>query len=156
MTSQEYTRIVQQYANDLYRLILSYCRNIHDAEDLLQNVFEKLLKERKHFQDEEYLKRWLIIVAVNECRNLFRSAWRKKLVSFEEWTPESACFTPEDSELLVAVRELPPKYRIVIHLHYYAGYSEKEIAEILKIPLSTVKTRVRRGKKRLRERMEEL
>lgn len=57
MSPQEYTRIVQLYADDLYRLIFSYCHNASDAEDLLQNVFEKLLRNKKPFQNDDHAKR---------------------------------------------------------------------------------------------------
>ena len=141
MSPQEYTRIVQLYADDLYRLIFSYCHNASDAEDLLQNVFEKLLRNKKPFQNDDHVKRWLITVAVNECRSLFRSVWKNRIHFFAE-QEELTYSDPEVSEVFDAVRSLPPKYRIPIHLHYYEGYSEKEIAEILRLPLSTVKARV--------------
>lgn len=155
MTSQEYTRYFNLYADDIYRIVLSSCRNPSDAEDIMQNTFLKLLNTETAFTDDLHVKRWLITVAVNECRNVFRSFWKKKVDYLEDSPQEPRFSMKEYSNLYSAVRRLPQIYRIIIHLYYYEGYSVKEISSILQIKESTVQTRLMRGREKLKSMLKE-
>lgn len=153
MTQEEYERIADTYADMVFRAALSYAKAKEDAEDATQNTFLRLLKCREDFQSEEHIRRWLLHVAVNECKRIWGSAWRKK-VEFADRTDELPAFEKEDyTELYQAVQALPPKLRIVIHLYYYEGYPSKEIAEILKIRDATVRNRLLRARKLLKDRL---
>ena len=155
MTSQEYTRYFNLYADDIYRIVLSSCRNPSDAEDIMQNTFLKLLNTETAFTDDLHVKRWLITVAVNECRNVFRSFWKKKVDYLEDSPQEPRFSMKEYSDLYSAVRRLPQIYRSIIHLYYYEGYSVKEISSILQIKESTVQTRLMRGREKLKSMLKE-
>lgn len=155
MSNQEYSRMVDRYANTVYRVALSIVNSPQDAEDVVQTTFLKLLIGKQEFQDEEHIRRWLIRVAVNECNSLFRSFWRSKVDHLEEWAAEPEFSIEERQDLYQAVRCLPAKCRIVIHLFYYEGYSSKEIAELLHIREATVRTRLVRARKLLRQRLKE-
>lgn len=155
MSNQEYSRMVDRYANTVYRVALSIVNSPQDAEDVVQTTFLKLLIGKQEFQDEEHIRRWLIRVAVNECNSLFRSFWRSKVDHLEEWAAEPEFSIEERQDLYQAVRYLPAKCRIVIHLFYYEGYSSKEIAELLHIREATVRTRLVRARKLLRQRLKE-
>lgn len=150
MTSQEYTRYFHLYADDIYRVVLSSCKNFSDAEDIMQNTFLKLLKTDISFTDDLHAKKWLITVAVNECRNIFRSFWKKKVNYLEDDLSEPLFFMEEHSELYNAIQQLPQMYRLVIHLYYYEGYSVKEISKILHIKESTIQTRLMRSREKLK------
>ena len=76
---EEYERIVALYADVVFRVALSYAKTKEDAEDVLQNVFLKLLTKRVKFEDDEHIRKWLIRVAVNECNSLWSSFWRKNV-----------------------------------------------------------------------------
>lgn len=155
MTDQEYVRLFKLYGNDIYRFVLSSCRNISDAEDITQNVFIKLLDREEPFTDDNHVKRWLFTVAANECRNIFRSFWRSRVSYMEDGCLEEKAFSQkEHSELYEAVRQLPQKYRTLVHLYYYEGYSIKEISDILGLKESTVQTRLMRGRRRLKNALE--
>lgn len=138
---------VQKHRGMVFRVALGYVKNIHDAEDVAQNVFVKLLTKGKTFGSEEAEKAWLIRVAVNEAKNLLKSAWFKKRAALDE-----SLTAPEDSNLRLFdyVKELKPKYRTVIYLHYYEKYTAKEIAAILKMPQNTVLTQLKRAREQLR------
>ena len=155
MSDEEVNRIVRQYADTVYRVALSYAKSPHDAEDVLQNTFMKLLLHKNKFQDEEHIRKWLIRVTVNECNSLWSSFWRKNVDYMEEAAVEPEFSTDENQDLYEAVKNLPPKCRIVVHLFYYEEYSSKEIAEILHMREATVRTRLVRARKLLRQQLKE-
>lgn len=151
MDKQEYERIVKMYSDSVYRIALSYAPR-EDAEDVLQNTFLKLYTQTKPFADEEHIRRWLIRVAVNECRNLAASFWRRNIV-YQEPEPVADFTTSESEQLFAAFTKLPPKCRIVLHLFYYEDYTTKEIAALLRIPDATVRSRLSRARKLLKQQL---
>lgn len=155
MSTQEYERIVKDYADIVYRVALSYSKSEQDADDVLQNTFLKLLVHEPTFKDEEHLRRWLIRVAVNQCNSLWSSFWRKNVDSIENTTEEPTFESKDYGDLYHALRQLPAKYRIVVHLFYYEGYSTKEIASILHILEATVRSRLAYARKLLKQQLKE-
>ena len=139
------------YRDDVFRLAVSYTRSIQEAEDVCQTVFLKLL-EQKHIQPGKE-KAWLMQVTANQCRSLLRSSWWKKTVPIDDTLSVQA---PSTNGVLAAVMELPPKYRVVIYLHYYEGYTTAQIAKLLKITQTAVTTRLSRGRKALEEKLKEV
>lgn len=119
MTDNEFNRISEQYIDIVYRSAINICKNKSDAEDAVQNTFLKLLKSDIDFENEDHIRRWLIRVAVNECKNIWKSPWNKKISSFEELEKEPVYIENEKSELFAEVMSLPQKYSIVLHLYYY-------------------------------------
>lgn len=155
MSDEEYGRIVNQYTDIVYRVALSYAKSKQDAEDVVQTTFMKLLIKEIIFKDEEHIRKWLIRVAVNECNSLWSSFWRKHVDSIDKMEQEPEFTTEEKSDLYYAVMELPRKYRVVVHLFYYEGYSTKEISQILHIREATVRTQLVRARKQLKQRLKE-
>ena len=139
------------YRDDVFRLAVSYTRNTQEAEDVCQTVFLKLL-EQKHIQPGKE-KAWLMQVTANQCRSLLRSAWWKTTVAMDDTLSVQP---PSTNGVLAAVMELPPKYRVVIYLHYYEDYSTAQIAKLLKISQTAVTTRLSRGRKALEEKLKEV
>lgn len=155
MNREEYERIVALYADVVYRVALSYAKTKEDAEDVLQNVFLKLLTKQVDFQDEEHIRKWLIRVAVNECNSLWSSFWRRN-VDYLEQVEEGVSFSNDEyADLYEAIKVLPAKLRIVIHLFYYEGYRTKEIAGLLHIREATVRSRLTRARKLLKMQLGE-
>lgn len=157
MDRKYYTKIVEQYSNNLYKIAISYCKNRYDAEDILQTVFVKLLQADEGFENDEHIKRWLIRVTVNCCKDFCSSFWRKRTTGMDEARNEGEWNFPtsEQSTLYEQVMKLPQKYRLVIHLYYYEEYTVKEIAEILGIKETTVQTQLMRGRKKLELELKE-
>ncbi len=140
-----------KFSGNLYRLAFSYCRNREDAEDVVQDVFVKLLRSDLCFPDEEHLKSWLLKVTVNTCKDLLRSPWRWRCCSLE--AVESVVLMKEESALLSAVLGLPVKYRGVVHLYYYEGHSVSQIAATLGISESAVRMRLLRARQKLKDEL---
>ncbi|MBQ8624090.1 MAG: sigma-70 family RNA polymerase sigma factor [Oscillospiraceae bacterium] len=155
MNINEYERLTKLYIDSVYRVALNGCKSPHDAEDVTQTTFLKLWQHKNGFEDDEHAKRWLIRVAVNECNTLWRSPWRKNTLPLEDLPKEPIFSSPEKSELYYAVKELPTKYRVVIYLYYFEGYSTKETADILGISKTAVQTRLLRARQYLKDRLKE-
>lgn len=145
-------RMVTEYSPMLLRLACTRLNDPADAEDVVQEVFLKVLTKRPVFRDAEHEKAWLIRTTLHRAADLRKSAAQRN-VPLEE-AAQAAVPEPE-SDLLSAVRALPEKYSAVIHLHYYEGYSMKEIGKLLGIPAATVGTRLARGRERLRQMLKE-
>lgn len=155
MDTKEFERLTTLYLDCIYRVAFSGCRNYTDAEDVVQNTFLKLLQRKENFAEDTQAKYWLIRVTMNECKSLWRTPWKQRVTSTEELFCEPAFETPEQSELYYAVRELPVKYRRVVHLYYFEDYNVKEIAGILKISETAVQTRLLRARQKLKEKLKE-
>ena len=147
-----YEDIAERYIDTVYRLALARAKSSAHAEDVTQDVFLKLLERRQGFESEEHLKAWLLRVTVNCTKDLFKSPWFRNTDQLDENTPASV---PDDSGLYSSLMKLPQKYRTVIHLHYYEGYSIEEIASIIKVRVGTVKSQLSRGRALLRNILDE-
>ncbi len=138
----------EEYKKLVYRLALARTGDVNDAEDILQEVFYRYIRKKPDFANGEHGKAWFIKVTINCTKSFFNSAYRKHRASLEEELKS------EDMEIdttLSVVLSLPQKYRTVIHLYYYEDYSIKEIASLLQCSENTVKTRLARGRERLKK-----
>ena len=142
--------LVETYADAILRLSYTYLKNTHDAQDICQTVFVKLLTDPREFDTADHERAYILRMAANACKDLLKSPWRKRTCGLEACgevpAPEAA-----DGSVLAAVEALPVHYRAVIYLYYYEGYQAAEIGKILGIPTATVHTRLARGRAKLRE-----
>ena len=145
--------LVKQYAPAVYRLAYARTGSRADAEDVMQEVFLRLVKAGPDFDNEEHAKAWLLRVASNCANDLFRLPWRRREEPLDENL--SAPERPEEGIVTQAVLSLPARYRIPIHLYYYEGYSVAEIARILGRSEGTVKSRLFRARDLLRNQLRE-
>ena len=152
--ADEAQRVVRAYGGLLLRIALHEVRRKEDAQDIAQDVFLRWAEKRPSFTEPEHEKAWFIRVAVNMCKNHRRSAWFRRSVLTGDAPPLAAPRRPEN-DLLDEVRRLPPSYRTVVYLHYYEGYTLKEIAAILHKKVSTVQTWNQRAKKALHQALGE-
>jgi len=144
--------IVEKYSDMIVRVSFSYMKNMNDAEDVVQDALLQLIKRKPNFESDSHEKAWLIRVAINICKNRLKTAWFRKTLPISEGTYD---FTPRENDALQAVFQLPAKYRIVIHLFYFEGYSIAEIAKILGYKESTVGSQLHRARKLLKFKLEE-
>ena len=149
LTDAAFEAAVEQYGDTVFRLAYSYLKNRADAEDVMQETLLKLYLARKPFQSPEHERHWVVRVAVNECKRLLRSPWRRRTGPLEE-AGEPAFETPEQSELFRHVMSLPPKYRAAVYLHYYEDCSVREIAAAMGANPSTVQTWLMRARGKLK------
>ena len=145
--------LARQYGPAVYRLAFARTGSRADAEDVMQEVFVRLLKAKPDFTDREHAKAWLLRVAANCANDLFRAPWRRREEPLSEML--SAPEGPEPGGVVEAVLALPPKYRTAVHLYYYEDLSVAEIAAILGKSEGAVKSRLFRARALLREWMKE-
>lgn len=135
-----------KYSDMVYRLAFARVKNTYDADDILQNVFLRFIKYSKKVTDEQHTKALLIRITINCTKSLFKSNTAKKTQPLDE----NITIGMPERDTLEAVLRLPVKYRTVIHLHYYCGYTADEIAQILKTKSSTVKSQLYRARQMLK------
>lgn len=151
-TNAEIERVVNEYATMLLRVAYSQLNNRTEAEDAVQEVLLKYMEKAPIFQSEEHEKAWLLRVTINHCKNHLASAWFRKRADLDEGIP---ALDNEELEVVSAVAALPAKYRAVVHLYYFEGYSTKEIAEILHSRPNTVSSRLSRARALLAKALKE-
>ncbi len=135
-----------------YKIGWAYLQNQFDIEDVFQNTILIVHEKRHQLREERYFETWVTRIFINECKRIYRQ--RKKLLymTLDDQTAEQHHdLRPEVLEGLEQIDEL---YREVIILKYISGYSQEEIAQILDIAVGTVKSRISRGFKALRQVME--
>ena len=145
--------LARRHAPAVYRLAYARTGSRADAEDVMQEVFLRLVKAGPDFDSEEHAKAWLLRVASNCANDLFRLPWRRREEPLDENL--SAPERPEEGSVTQAVLSLPARYRIPIHLYYYEGYSVAEIARIMGKSEGTVKSWLFRARALLRDKLKE-
>ncbi|MBO4459841.1 MAG: RNA polymerase sigma factor [Clostridiales bacterium] len=157
MKNEEVIRLFDTYSDDLYRFAVSYVGSKQDAEDIVQDVFVKLLEKHIPLRRENE-KSYLMTMTANRCKNHLKSFTRTTAVDLEtqEWKLSYSDRLDESKKALFEeLMKLDRIYYAPIYLHYFAGYTYKEIASILRISESAVAMRISRGKEQMRIGLEE-
>lgn len=159
--NEDITRAMDRYADTVVRVCSLYYGGRPERDDAFQETFLKYATIDKEFADEEHKKAWLISVATNVCKDMLRKAESKTVLvdAFEDTASPAGRPGPDpgDSgggradELNEALQQLDEKYRAVLYLKYYEGYTAAEIAGLLDIPENTVYTNLARGREKLKE-----
>lgn len=170
MNQEELEKIVYAYGKDLYSFCCFITHSRLEAEDLYQDTFLKLYEIRKNLHIETNPKSFIMSVALNLYRNDKRKSSRRQLkmgkrISLEDSISELPAKEPVIEEQIVRkeeyqllrseVNKLPDKYKIPILLFYMEGLSLAEISQILKLPCGTIKTRIHRARKNLKQKLED-
>lgn len=150
-TEEDLKRAIDNHADTVRKICFVQCKNEADVDDLFQEIFLKYYQYKGNFDNIEHEKAWFIRVTINACHDFFRGWFKKKAELTDDFSKFSIDPKNESGKLLEYVRELKPKLRDVLYLHYYEGYTMKEVAEILEINENTVSTRIQRGRKALKE-----
>lgn len=145
---QYITDAVLKYSDTVFRVAYYRTGDHHLAEDITQEVFLKLLSQRE--MTDEHLKAWLIRCAIHRANDAFRQRARRKEAPLPENGDGLPLLSYENYGLLDAVNALPPDERTAVYLHYYEGYTSKEIAKILHKNQNTVASLIRRGREALK------
>jgi RNA polymerase sigma-70 factor (ECF subfamily) len=156
--------IMHRHGQEILQLVYSYVKNRSIAEDLTQDIFVKCYKSLHTYSGKARIRTWLWRIAINHCKDYLKSWYARNVILTEKETEpvyhqdktveQTVIQKGEDQELAEAVMELPIKYREVIYLFYFEELSIKEISEVTDIKENTVKTRLRRAKGLLKERLE--
>ncbi len=145
--------LFETYGDMIYRLALVRTKNAADAEDVVQEVFLRCLRNNPSFLSAEHQKAWLIKVTINCSKSLLGSAFRRHSVPEDAAGELVSEDDPPDSTVYDAVMRLPEKYRTAIHLYYYEDYSVKEIASAMRTTESTVESWLHRARGMLKEEL---
>ncbi|MCL2404990.1 MAG: RNA polymerase sigma factor [Defluviitaleaceae bacterium] len=140
--------VIKKHQNKLYRTALAIMGTKADAEDIVQDAFIKLFEKQQEFESADHEAAWLIRVTVNLCKNRLRSYWWRRTVPLLDTYPAK---TDGQLGIVQAIMALPSKYRGIIHLYYYEGYSTKEIAEITSQKESAVRQQLTRARRKLKD-----
>ena len=146
-------RMMTRYKNDLMRMCVAYLKDAALAEDAVQETFVKAYKALDTFRGDSSEKTWLIRIAINTCRSIRRDRWFHfvdRSVAADTLPIQAA----EDRALMEAVMSLPHKYKEVVLLYYYQGLNLKEISEALGVAASTISTRLKKAREKLRRELE--
>ncbi|WP_042473041.1 RNA polymerase sigma factor [Bacillus ndiopicus] len=144
--------IVQTYSDTLIRIAVQQTKSMSEAEDIVQEVYMTLMRQKKVFDNEAYLKAWLIKVTFNKCKDYFKSSRVKKTIPITE---EMTFIAKEEQEVLAEIFELNENERVIVYLHYYEGYTTAEIANLLGINANTVGSKLRRARMKLKVILDE-
>ena len=153
-----YEEVIKRNSETVYRLAYSLVKTQSDADDIYQEVFLRYVRKAPVFDNEEHEKAWFMRVTINCCKNFWKSPWiqRRSVLEKDVLEKEADCETKDENQRLIEiVKQLPEKYRVVIHLFYYEELSIKEIAKITKSKASTVRTRLTRARKLLQRWLNE-
>lgn len=154
ITNEAFAELAEKYMDTIYRVAYSSLKNADDANDVTQDVLLALYRTDKEFESDEHVKNWLIRAALNRCKMIFRSPWRRR-EDIDDYAETLRFEDGEYHDLFCAVMALEQKYRVPLLLFYYEGYSTREVAALLGLPEKTVSTRLFRAKAKLREFLEE-
>jgi len=150
-TDKEITEIYMRHRQTVYRVCYAYMKNPADTEDAVQDTFVQMIRKGPVFENEEHEKAWLIRTAENVCRNVLRYWWRRHEDIDDHYDLQSPDHSEADS-LMQTVMALPDKYKTVVYLYYYEGYSSAEIAGMLGRPQSTIRNYMTEARRLLKER----
>lgn len=147
--------VILKYSSMILRIAVQNTNDYYAAEDITQEVLIKFMNCDKEFDSENYVKAWLIKVTLNMCRNYTNSSWRQRTVPIQEKDITTFFKLPEDKYIFESIMRLSPKYKNVLYLYYYEGYTVPEIADLLEKKENTVSTWLRRARIELEKRIEE-
>ncbi|MCL2678445.1 MAG: RNA polymerase sigma factor [Clostridiales bacterium] len=153
-TDKELAELYGRYIKTVYCVCFAYMKNTSDAEDMVQDTFVKLIKENRAFESAEHEKAWLICTAMNLCKNNLKHWWRKR-EALEAWENLPAEPPLVADETLETVMNLPGKYKTVVFMYYYEGYTSVEIAQALSKPQATVRGYLYEAREILRKKLGE-
>lgn len=152
-SEEEVNRAIERHADTVRRLCVIHLKNHADTEDIFQDVFLKYVLSSVSFESEEHERAWFIRVTINACRDLLRRFFRSRVASIDEIAEQAAPENPDHREVIEAVQSLPARYRDVVYLHDYEGYTAPEIARILGKNVNTIYTLLTRSRQMLREKL---
>ena len=148
MTNEDFAARIMAMQGTLYRVTCAILRSHHDREDAVQAAIERAWRKRHLLRDETRMQPWVVRILVNECCTICRRQKRELPV---ESFPDSPAPEGADPDLYRFFTDLPDTLRLTMVLHYVEGYDVKEVARIQRIPVNTVKSRLMRGREKMKD-----
>lgn len=151
-TGKEITEIYDRHVDTVYRICFSFMKTKADTEDMVQETFLRLLSSGVGFVSEEHEKAWLIVTASNICKDTLKKWWRKQ-EPLEDYANTLQQPPFEIDDVLGAILTLPAEQKTAVYMYYYEGYSTADIAKYMKCPQATVRSRLARARKVLKQKL---
>lgn len=151
MTKETFVEGIEAHSDTMYRVAISILRNEEDCRDVLQDAVLKAWEKQDTLKDESRFRPWLMRIVINRCNDVLRG--RRRLVALEDIPEPSA--PPPDPALSAALHALPASLRLPLVLVYSEGMSYAEVAEAMRLPVSTVRSRIYWAKQQLRKELRE-
>ena len=152
---KEFREFYDRQVKRVYRLAMVLMGNISDAEDVTQTVFLKAWEKKPDFRDADHEIAWILTTTRNQCKDIHKSFYRRKRADLENAPePQVTLETQMDSEIWEALQSLAEKYRMVLYLYYYEGYSVRELSVILRRRESTLQMQLATGRKQMKSLLE--
>lgn len=147
---------LDKYGDMVLRIAYTYLKNRADAEDIVQDVFLRIIDKKPMFNDENHEKSWLIRATINMCKNKVNMFWNKNKCSIDD-VQEFAVSDKynTDTSVFQAVMALGEKYRVVVYMYYYEGYSTPEIAKVIGKSETTIRSLLHRARNKLKDMLKE-
>ena len=152
MTKDEFAQRILAMTDVLYRIAWSQLRQQADREDAVQETIRRAWEKQESLRDERYMQTWVIRILLNVCRSQQRRAQR--MLPTED-VPIIQADTQQSTPLLDALFTLEEKFRLPLQLRYVEGYNVAEVARMLRLPEGTVKSRLSRGRDKLKALLNE-
>jgi len=152
-TNEELVIVYNRHVKLIYKICFMYMKNVFETENMVQDTFLKLIEKSPNFENLEHEKAWLIRTAVNLCKNSLKHWWRQT-VDIDSQSEAAIEQSFNNDEILEKIKALPSKYKSVIFLYYYEGYSTAEISKILNIKESTLRGHLCRARMLLKIELE--
>lgn len=152
-TDDSAEEIIDRYSDLIYRIAYMNVRIKADADDVFQQVWYIYFQKDRVFDSEEYRRNWLINVTLKCCKKIYSSYRYKNTVLLEDFPLLKEEMPEKDYGVYSAVMSLPEKYRSVIYLYYYENFTAEEIGEMFKTNSSTIRSRLKRGREKLRQQL---
>lgn len=149
-------KLVKEYGDSLFRMCFLYLKDLHMAEDAVQETFFKVYKSYMSFKGDCEEKTWITRISINVCKNYLRSSWWKRIdeaAVLENIPAGNTTDNLQDEALLLEIMKLSPKYKEVILLYYYQSMKIREITMVLNIPENTVSIRLMRAREILKKKL---
>lgn len=143
---------IHRYSDMVYRICFIYLGNRPEADDVFQEVFLKLFQKKTSFASEDHEKAWLIRVTINQCKDVLKGYWWKRIDLMENIElPEH---NSDERDVLMLVLSLPQKYKDIIYLYYYQEYTVPQIGQLLKRSDNTIYSQLHRARELMRQKLE--
>lgn len=151
-SKEKIEQAIDLYGDILMRVCLSMLGNRYDAEEIVQETFISYMTYSGKFREEEHEKAWLLRVAINKSKNFLRKNRRRIHINLDDIKEVVAA--EERQTQMSEILQLPPPIKAAVHLHYYEGYTCKEIGAIVGASEATIKKRLQKGREMLKDILE--
>ena len=152
---ESFTNLIQSIENDLYRIALIRLKNIDDINDAIQNTIINIYKNINKIKNYQYFKTWAIRILINECNKIYKQKSKSNNYESEidSLPSETHCINDIDNKIdfELALKNLSYEENLIITLKYNSQLSCSEISKILRVNINTVKSRLKRGKEKIKQ-----